>query len=382
MKNDPKIIAMYLPQYHCIPENNEFWGDGFTDWVTVKKARPLFPGHNQPRVPLNENYYDLSVKDSVVWQAKLAKAHGIYGFGVYHYWFNNEQNLLTKPAEIIRDNPEIDISYLLAWDNGNWKRSWSNVSGNAWAPLADSKKRDNNKSILIPYILGDEKDWEIHYASVRSHFMQERYIKIENKPVFIIFNYSEGIHKMCEYWNDLAEKDGFSGMFFIFRNLGDNVINKSILSGQTLHVFNYEPQTSGWGHINLWGRIRRKIYMKLGISLLPETYFKYDYNKTWEVLLRDASSKYASERFFHGAFVTYDDTPRRGIHGGKLFMNESPDAFGQYLSELIRISMAQNKGFIFLTAWNEWGEGAYLEPDTKNNNAYLLALAKAVDLHE
>ena len=94
--NKPKIIALYLPQFHCIPENDLFWGKGFTDWVSVKKAKPLFEGHNQPVVPLNKNYYDLSVKESVEWQAKLAKEYGIYGFGIYHYWFNNDKNLLTK----------------------------------------------------------------------------------------------------------------------------------------------------------------------------------------------------------------------------------------------------------------------------------------------
>lgn len=104
MKSKTKIIAMYLPQYHCIPENDEFWGKGFTDWVTVKKAEPLFVGHDQPRVPLGNNYYDLSLKDNIVWQAKLAKQYGIDGFGIYHYWFNNDKNILTKPAEIILEN--------------------------------------------------------------------------------------------------------------------------------------------------------------------------------------------------------------------------------------------------------------------------------------
>ena len=106
-----KLITWYLPQYHRIPENDEFWGEGFTDWVAVKKAQPLFKGHQQPRVPMSNNYYDLSIKDNIVWQAKLAKENGIYGFGIYHYWFNNEKNLLTKPVEIIYDNKDIDINF-------------------------------------------------------------------------------------------------------------------------------------------------------------------------------------------------------------------------------------------------------------------------------
>ena len=133
----PKIIAMYLPQYHSIQENDKFWGKGFTDWVTVKNAKPLFAGHRQPRIPLNNNYYDLSIEQNVIWQSKLARAHGIYGFGVYHYWFNNETNILTRPVEIIRDCNDVDINYFLAWDNANWKRSWSNVEGYDWSPLQD-----------------------------------------------------------------------------------------------------------------------------------------------------------------------------------------------------------------------------------------------------
>ena len=150
MNYTPQIIALYLPQYHRIPENDKFWGDGFTDWVTVKNAKSLFDGHQQPRVPLNDNYYDLSLKENVAWQAQLAKEYGIDGFGVYHYWFNNEQNLLTKPAEIIRDNDDIDINYFFVWDNGNWIRSWSNVAGNDWAPIAEKKDQGRRS---VPSVL-------------------------------------------------------------------------------------------------------------------------------------------------------------------------------------------------------------------------------------
>src|SRR5574344_1717654 len=117
----PKIFAMYLPQYHCIPENDEFWGKGFTDWETVKSAKSLYKNHYQPRILLNNKYYDLSKSEIVKWQAKLAHDNGIYGFGVYHYWFNNDKNLLTAPAEILPDN--CDIKYFFSWDNTNWKRS-------------------------------------------------------------------------------------------------------------------------------------------------------------------------------------------------------------------------------------------------------------------
>lgn len=363
-----KIIAMYLPQFHCIPENDEFWGKGFTDWVTVKKAMPLFEGHRQPIIPLDENYYDLSVKENVAWQAKLAKEHGIYGFGIYHYWFNNEKNLLTKPAEIIRDNKEIDINYFFVWDNANWKRSWSNVDGNAWSPVADnSVKEQSGSAILIPYILGHESDWENHYKRLRAYFEDKRYIKKENRPVFVILQYSIEITEMCSYWDSLAKNDGYDGMCFIFK------YNKNLNINGDYLMFNYEPIYHGWANCSLFERIKNKMYRTLGgHNGLRE----YDYDTIWKKILKDA--KASQQNIYHGAFVSYDDTPRRGYKGA-LVKGSTPGKFERNLLELIKISECQGKDFIFLTAWNEWGEGAYLEPDNISKDKYLKAISKVME---
>ena len=355
-----KIIAWYLPQYHCIPENDEFWGKDFTDWVTVKNAKPLFRGHQQPRIPLNNNYYDLSVKENVAWQAKLAKEHGIYGFGIYHYWFNNEKNLLTKPLDIIYENKEIDIQYFLAWDNANWKRSWSAIDGNAWAPIADKEQNTNNKcGILIPYILGNESDWENHYNYLLPFFKDERYIKVENKPMFTILQYDENIEKMCNYWNTLAKKDGFNGLFFIYKNKRwFNWSNDAIR-------FNYEPHHDGWLNPTIWERRVERISRLLH---LPISNNYYNYDNIWKRIIKNAENSSPNE--FLGAFVGYDDSPRRSRRG-KVVKGVSPQKFKKYLSQLIDISEKQGKVFLFITAWNEWGEGAYLEPDIINKYDYL-----------
>lgn len=366
--NRTKIIAMYLPQYHRIPENDEFWGEGFTDWVTVKASKPLYDGHCQPRIPLGNNYYDLSRKEDIIWQANLAKAYGIYGFGVYHYWFNNEKNLLTKPAEIIRDSNDIDIPYLLAWDNANWKRSWSNVIGNSWAPVAEKPSdRKNSPEILIPYILGNESDWKNHYDYLHTHFENEKYIKIGNKPVFIVFQYSERILEMCTFWDTLAKEDGFDGVFVIFKN------NRVAGIPDNSFVFNYEPLFSGWNkslpyYTRAINKMCRILKIEQGIKY-------YDYDKIWSVILKSALN--SKRNNFFGAFVSYDDTPRRGSRG-IVVKGASPSKFEVYLSQLISISDKQEKKFIFLTAWNEWGEGAYLEPDTLNHHKYLEALQSAI----
>lgn len=358
---EPKIIAMYLPQYHEIPENNEFWGKGFTDWVTVKNAKPLYYGHNQPRVPLNNNYYDLSLKDNVEWQCKLAKDYGIDGFGIYHYWFNNEKNILTKPAEIILENKDINMDYFFAWDNANWKRSWSNVAGNDWAPAMDKKPKKGEPIILIPYILGEEKDWENHYSCLKPYFQDNRYIRKDNKPIFIIFNYDEQIGRMCTHWDKLAKQDGFEGMYFIFR-YGEqyNIPAKE-------HVFKYEPLFSGWNKIPpIYVRAINKLRRLLGIKYGPR---KFNYDEVWRSILENTRNESRND-FFSGAFVTYDDTPRRGLRG-TVVTESTPEKFKNYLLQLVAICKQQEKEYIFLTAWNEWGEGAYLEPDTNRRYEYI-----------
>ncbi len=368
MKNDIKIIAMYLPQFHCIPENDEFWGKGFTDWVTVKNAKPLFEGHKQPRVPLNDKYYDLSLKEDVEWQCNMASDYGIYGFGVYHYWFNDEKNLLTKPAEIMRDSTTIKTKYFFTWDNCSWVRSWSNIRGNDWSPLADQKQKKEGPKVLLQYVIGHEESWKKHYCYLKSHFDSPNYLKIDNKPVFSIINYSDDIEKMCDYWNELAKKDGFDGILFIFK------YSLFIDFPQNIFTYNYEPHFSAWGNINTINRIKNAIIRKL--KLEKDIYF-YDYDKVWQSLLKNAR-QHTDPNFIHGAFVCYDDTPRRGKKRSRVILGCTPDKFEQYLSELIQISKEQNKEYIFLTAWNEWSEGAYVEPDELEGNSYLEAIKKCL----
>lgn len=366
---EPKIIAMYLPQFHEIPENNEFWGKGFSDWVTVKKAKPLFKGHDQPKVPLNGNYYDLSQKESIKWQAELAKKYGVYGFGIYHYWFNNDKNLLTKPAEIILENKDIDINYFYCWDNASWARSWSNVAGNDWAPLQEKKvdPEHKGKKILIPYILGKEPDWKNHFDYLLPFFKDDRYIKVEGKPIFALYNYSPSIEPMCKYWDQLAKENGFKGIYFIFNHVFDFHIPENY------NQYIYQPLNASWRNRL---SIRKIIYK--GLEILGYKGLEtYPYDGVWRNILRDAR-KNKHPNWYLGAFVRYDDTPRRGKKG-KIITGATPDKFKKYISNLLKISKQQKKKFIFLTAWNEWGEGAYMEPDTESGYAYLEALKSALD---
>ncbi|MBQ0066894.1 MAG: glycoside hydrolase family 99-like domain-containing protein, partial [Phascolarctobacterium sp.] len=145
MADKVKVIANYLPQYHRIPENDMWWGEGYTDWVATKNAKPLFEGHRQPRIPLDNNYYDLSDVNTIRWQAQLARKYGVYGFGIYHYWFNSNMQLLQKPAELLLKNKDIDINFMFIWDNSSWIRSWSNIKEcNDWAPKFDREQKNTD----------------------------------------------------------------------------------------------------------------------------------------------------------------------------------------------------------------------------------------------
>lgn len=361
-----KIFAFYLPQYHQIPENNQFWGEGFTDWKTVQNAKPLYQGNYQPRIPMNSNYYDLSEKDAIEWQSKLARKYGIEGFGIYHYWFNDNKNLLTKPAEIIHENKDIDIDYFFAWDNISWKRSWSNVTGNDWSPVSDNDikgkgQQETQSGILIPYILGGKASWRKHFMWLLPHFMDKRYVKVDGKPMFVIYHCSEDILEMCRYWNELAQEHGFKGMHIIYRQ----GINTALTKGQ--NIFYYEPSASSWDWLPF--KIYRKLLKTLNIKYGPKF---FDYDKVWKRIIKTMAS-HPEPSLVPSAFVGYDDTPRRGKYG-TVIKGQTPEKFSQYLKQLLEVTERQQKPYLFLTAWNEWSEGAYLEPDQKWGYAYLEAI--------
>ena len=220
-----RIVAMYLPQYHQIPENDMFWGNNFTDWVSVKGAIPRFSNHNQPRIPLDYNYYDLSEHDNIKWQVELAKKYGIDAFCFYHYWFSSNTNLLTKPTEIFLKDTSLDIEFCLGWDNAPWKRTWSRQYGNAWTPLYDEKnvQEHSSKEILVELNYEDEEGWKKHFDYLLPFFNDKRYIKLGRRPVFLILNYyrCDILKKMVSCWNELAKKNGFEGIFFVGRYSGN-----------------------------------------------------------------------------------------------------------------------------------------------------------------
>ncbi len=366
-----RLIAMYLPQFHRIPENDKWWGEGFTDWVSVKKALPLFYRHKQPKKPMDNRYYDLSDVDQIRWQVNIANNYGIDGFCIYHYWFSSNQMLLGKPAEIILNNKDINTSFFFGWDNASWIRTWSKFKGdgNVWNPEMNNKIGEdiNNDGCLAKLEYGTEEDWKTHFNYLVNYFRDSRYIKVNNKPVFLILNNKvETVASMCSYWNNMAKQIGFAGMYFICRYDIKNSMNAMDAA------YLYEPINSGWQSNNMIQKGLKYVKNKLAIV------DKYNYDRIWKKIIRNAKRNKV-QNIFYGSFVNYDDSPRRGKKG-KVVVGGTPEKFCKYLSKLYTISNSQNKEFLFLTAWNEWGEGAYLEPDIDNGYEYLEAVRKAKKL--
>lgn len=366
MKN-VKIIANYLPQYHVIEENNKWWGDGFTDWVATKTAKPLFENHREPRIPLNNNYYSLDDVNAIRWQANLARKYGIYGFGIYHYWFSSNQNLLYKPVEILLNNKDIDINYMLIWDNSSWKRTWKKEKfANDWAPKFDNDlEKENNNGILAELIYGNEDEWKIHFEYLLKFFKDKRYIKIDNKPVFAFYqpnNDFETVKRMSNYWDKLAKDNGFNGIICAMR--------ENYKKNHLEYKLRYSPLSPEYFINKIKYKIKDIIADKTGKIRF------YNYDKCWKEILSNA--KKSDEKTFLSGFVDFDDTPRRA-NKGRVMKGATPEKFGKYIEKLAKIAKEKNQEYLFVTAWNEWAEGAYLEPDTVNGYAYLEQLKIAIE---
>jgi len=347
-----KILAFYLPQFHEIPENNEWWGKGFTDWTNVKKAKPLIKGQYQPREPLNDNYYDLSNVEVMKWQSKIAQDHGVYGFCYYHYWFDGKL-LLEKPLENMLKDKEVTIPFCFSWANEPWARTW------------DGRDTD----VLMPQRYGDEKDWKKHFDYLLQFFKDERYIKEGNKPMMVIYKtmHIPRVEEMCEYWNKLAIENGFNGIYFV-ETLG-GIQHKPYLNISEAAI-EFEPNLTMANHEwSLFEKIIHKlkrIYNK-GLSI-------FNYDLIWnEVLKRDIDR--FQKKLYLGAFVDWDNTARKSFKG-VVYKGSTPNKFEKYVSKQIKRS--NKNGYIFINAWNEWAEGTYLEPDKKIGLKYLEAIRKAL----
>lgn len=353
----PKIIAFYLPQFHAIPENDRWWGEGFTEWTNTKKSRPLYKSHYQPREPLNDNYYNLLDSKVQEWQAKLAKENGVYGFCYYHYWFNGKM-LIEKPMENMLKNKNIDIPFCISWANEPWTRNWDG----------------RNKEVLMPQFYGDKREWEEHFQYLIKFFKDDRYILKDNKPVFLLYrtNSIDNCECMVDYWNKRCKEYGFDGIYIVETLTGHQkspyIINSSA-------VAEMEPMHTIRHGLPIWTQGVRYITKKLNRYI--NVYDRISYKQVWNCILNKKRC-YGDKKVFFGGFVDWDNSARWGKRA-MIMDGASPELFAEYFSKQFDMAKQNDSELIFFNAWNEWAEGTYLEPDKKYKDTYLKIIKRIID---
>ena len=349
----PRVLAFYLPQFHPTLENDKWWGKGFTEWTNVGKAKKFFPGHYQPRVPADFGYYDLRVSETREAQAQLARNAGIEGFCYWHYWFDDGKQLLERPFNEVLASGKPDFPFCLAWANESW-----------FAKLWD--KDVSKDKLLIEQTYKGVEQYTKHFYDVLPAFKDNRYIKVDGKPVFVIYKplASAEIPVFIDTWRKLAVENGLSGLYLIG------------------HCFNDRKNFEKYKNLDL-DAINTCC---INDYLNNRTFLNKATNYIWRHLFSlpyIISFKKASKFFFYplmdsaqnvcpSIITGWDHTPRSGARGA-VFKNETPAQFGKHVQTVIENTKGE---FVFIKSWNEWAEGNYIEPDLKWGTAYLDELKK------
>ena len=350
-----KLIAFYLPQYHPIPENDEWWQPGFTEWTNVVKAKPLFKGHIQPKIPRDLGFYDLRVPETREKQAELAKKAGIYGFCYWHYWFGNGKRLLERPFDEVVASGKPDFPFCLGWANHTW-------ANKTWTPGKDDK-------ILIEQQYPGKQDYIDHFLTMLPAFKDNRYITIEGKLVFLIWD-SLGIPDVKDFfntWNELALQHELPGFYYIgfcrdikhieeLKEIGyDSVCVDLLLKCKKEIPWKSELKWKLYNHLNhpIPRQIEWNAYHKACVD-----FFKNN-----------------NDGIIPCIMPNWDHSPR-SKNRGEILMNSSPENFAHLLKDIIEIKEHSKDpdNVVFIKSWNEWGEGNYLEPDQQYGLGYINAL--------
>lgn len=350
-----KILAYYLPQYHPIPENDAWWGKGFTEWTNTAGGRPLFPGHRQPNLPADLGFYDLRLPETREAQAALAREAGVGGFIYWHYWFGNGKQLLERPFNEVLAGGKPDFPFCLAWANQSWTGVWHGLKDN----------------VLIEQTYPGREDHIAHFNALLPAFSDPRYIRLEGKPVFIIYEPATfpELKAYTDLWNGLAAKNGFAGMYFIGVNHLAWDYRKDGFDSVTVympgHYMDTYQENLFRGLKNSFKRhILRMFPMVIGYRELIRAY-RFD--------------RFPNKDFIPCILPNWDNTPRSGRRG-LVFHKSTPALFRQHLEEAVRFVMENRRThhLLIIKSWNEWAEGNYLEPDRRWGRAYLDAIREVL----
>lgn len=376
-----RVIAFYLPQFHPIPENDRWWGKGFTEWTNVGKAKPLFKGHYQPRVPADLGYYDLRMPEIREAQANLAKNAGIEGFCYWHYWFGDGKQLLERPFQEVLEYNQPDFPFCLGWANETWtNKSW------------EEGTRKMKLSVLMEQKY-DEEDYVKHFSYVLPAFKDSRYIRVDGSPLFVIFKPLSipNVNKFIELWIKLAQENGLKGIHFVGiqqnMDLIEDLKEHSVFDVTNLSAQRYnEILQLGFSAVNSRGYWRAEYLsrskLELGYRQIMQKIFKY---QTIVKCKQTSINRflYVPEDSWENVYPTlmpqWDRSPRSGKKA-HIYIESSPIVFREQIIRALALidRKSDEHKILFLQSWNEWAEGNYVEPDLKYGHGFLDVLRDCI----
>jgi hypothetical protein len=350
--NDPMILAYYLPQFHPTPENDEWWGRGITEWHNVSKAVPQYVGHYQPRLPGELEYYDLRLTENIARQIELAKTHGIYGFSFYFYWFDGRR-LLDKPLDAFLNDPRLDFPFCLCWANESWTRRFDGTSGE-----------------VIMYQNESVESYQSFIESVKPYVADKRYIRIDGRPVLIVYrpSFIPDCPNVLSHWRSYCQKEGIGNPYII--GVKENTFDGDLLALGFDAQSEFHPGTVFRYCKNITSEIN---FMRNDFGGLVLDYVDLVKNKKY--------LNFQAKKLYRAIMPMWDNTPRRN-NTPMIFQGASPSLYKEWLMDILletRNNKELDAPFVFVNAWNEWGESAYLEPDRKYGYAFLQATREAVE---
>lgn len=353
----PRVIAFYLPQYHPFPENDLWWGKGFTEWTNVGKAKRLFIGHEQPKVPADLGYYDLRVPEVRELQAEYASRAGIEGFCYYHYWFGNKE-LMERPLNEVIKSKSPDYPFCICWAN----ESWSNKFWN--------KDSTGSPKLLIEQKYLGPRDHELHFYHLLDAFKDYRYMRQDNRLIFVIYKplSFQGVSDFIKQWRHLAVINDLPGFYFIGYTTDLESSSKILELGFDAVNINRLPSCLPKKNSisSLWRSIQMRVFHCPIIVKYKRAILHFD------------GIEDEDECIIPSIIPNWDHTPRSGFMG-YLLHNSTPELFQVHVRRVFsRVKRKTNK-LVFLKSWNEWGEGNYMEPDLKNGNQYIDSLREEID---
>ena len=382
MNKKARVIAFYLPQFHPIPENDKWWGKGFTEWTNVGKAKPLFKGHYQPRVPADLGYYDLRMPEVREAQAQMAREAGIEGFCYWHYWFSHDKKLLERPFKEVLKSGNPDFPFCLGWANHTWtNKSW------------EVGTRKIKESTLMEMVYSKE-EYIAHFYDVLPAFKDKRYIQVDGKPIFVIWD-PLGIpdsNFFIDLWQTMAKENGLEGIHFvgITKNMFPkeqtfgNIFFKTAKSKASEHY--KKVLNAGFDAVNSRGFDRADYYSRSIFEIIWRSIAMKVFNYTpISKCEQENINKYLYvdedkwENVYPSLMPNWDRSARSGRRA-RIYTNSTPEVFKEQIKKVLSLldGRKDEHKITFLMSWNEWAEGNYVEPDLKYGHGYLDALKETI----